>query len=120
MLTAGELHLMRETTGLVLPGTAVIKTMARVSDGMGGSTTTWTATGTVDARMDYLARTGDTEDVEGARVAEVMDYVCTVPYNTAVPATARIEYDGTEYEVQTAPVADPWRLCQRAYCTKVD
>lgn len=119
MLSAAEIADMRSAINELMPGTAVIQTRTRVSDGQGGGTTTYTATGTVDARIDYEGREGQEPEL-GGRIAEVGYYILTTPNGTSVPSTARIVYDSTTYEVVESLVNVPWNICQRTKLRKVD
>ena len=86
-LTAGDLARMRSTSDAFLTGTAIISVATRASDGQGGQTWTYAASGTVDARLAYVR--GGSEMEVGGRVAEVSGLVLTVPNGTStVPLTA--------------------------------
>jgi head-tail adaptor len=118
-LTSGDLVRMRSVLDdTVLPGTAIVYSRTRVADGMGGNTVTYTASGTVSARLDYLGEQEEA-DVRG-NVTSTNAYVLTVPNTTTVVDTGRVEFDSVTYEVRAVLVADPWDLCQRVELARVD
>lgn len=117
MLSASDLTRMRATINDgVLPGTAIIYTQTTASDGMGGVTDTYTATGTVDARLDYVTAG---EDTTADRTTEHTGYILTTPSTVTVEETGRIGYLGETYEVTAVLTRAPWDLCQRVELARV-
>ena len=119
-LTEAELDRMRSTVqNTVLPGTAIILGQSKVSDGMGGYTNSYVASGTIAARLDYKGGEGDESDISG-RLAEHKDYILTIPNGTTIEETGRVEFDGAQYEVRSVLVRGPWDLCERVELAKVE
>ena len=117
MLSAGDIHLMRATVDRAMPGTAVVTTLSQVSDGMGGQTDSYAATGTVSARVDYMS--AEEAEIAG-RLAERASYVLTVTHDAGLTETDRIVHASGTYEVTAVLPVAPWDLCQRAYLSRID
>lgn len=97
MLTDNELDSMRAVAERALPGTAIIQTNTFTSDGGGGGSVGWAASGTVDCRIAPLS--GDERTI-GGRVTAEADSIVTLPFGTDIAEDARLVIDGTTYNVQ--------------------
>jgi len=117
-LSARELADMRGAVSSHLPGTAVIQAATRTSDGQGGETWTYTASGTVDGRLSPDMPGG--ENPVGGRVAEIGNWILTVPFHTTVDEDDRVVYDSVTYEVSEVLTRVPWELGRRVRLTEVD
>ena len=114
MLTDTELSGMRATALDSLPGTAVIETQAYVSDGGGGGSQSWSASGTLACRIAPLR--GDERETAD-RIAPYADYVITLPFDAGVDTDSRLLIDGDIYDV--AAVRDrSWNLTTRVEAAK--
>lgn len=100
MLTDSELAAIRSTASEALPGTAVIQGQAWVSDGGGGGSTAWTASGTVDCRLAPVGGSGGAEGVEGNRISAEAEYVVTLPFDAEVTTDSRLVIDGATYNIE--------------------
>lgn len=118
MLTAAELAGMRSTAQDSLAGTAVIKTQTRSSDGGGGGTLAWTASGTADARLMARTPPENAEPTVGNRENPDSDWIVTLPAQTAVETTDRIEIQGKTFEVASVPDRT-WEITKRILCREV-
>lgn len=120
-LSAGELHSMRHTSDAYLAGTAVIHTATRTSDGQGGQTWAYAASGTVDARLAPENARGQANEVAiGGRLAEFTPWILTVPYNTTIDEDDRVVYDGVTYEVSEVLTRTPEEIARRVRVVEVD
>lgn len=115
MLTASELSRMRSTAGAALPDSAVIQTQTVASDGGGGGTTIWTASGTVDCRIAPAAMD---EDELGGRVAGEADFIVTMPHDAAVTTNSRIVTTGGTFNVE-AVLERSWNVATRLHVCEV-
>jgi len=115
MLTASELSRMRSTAGAALPDSAVIQTQSVVSDGGGGGTTAWTASGTVDCR---IAPASMDEDEIGGRVAGEADFIVTMPHDAPVSTDSRIIANGGTFNVE-AVLDRSWDISTRLHVCEV-
>lgn len=114
MLTASELTAMRSTLDASLPDSAIIKTPTWVSDGGGGGTTTYTASGTVDCRVTPGAGVaGVGEVVRGNRLDPDVDALFTFPYDTAIDANDVIELSGRTFSVKAVAEPRSWSVSLR-------
>lgn len=107
---------MRHTVETYLPGTAVISTATSASDGQGGQLQTWTASGTVDARLSPISG-GEAE--LASRLSERNSYVLTLPWETAIDTDDRVAYDSATYEVIHVGDRTPWELSRRVLVVEV-
>jgi head-tail adaptor len=96
LLSDQDLDSMRATATEALDGTAVIQMQQFVSDGGGGGSATWTASGTVPCRIaPYTQSAG--ESLEGGQVMNDAEVIITTPAETDIEANARIVSDGRIY-----------------------
>lgn len=107
MLTAADLASMRETLEDSLPDMAVINTPARVSDGGGGGTTTFTASGTVPCRIMPVS---GNERIEGARLNADTEYLVTTTYDAAIEADSVLEIDSRTFSVTSVGEPRSWAI----------
>lgn len=106
---------MRTVAEQALPGTAVIQSGTLASDGGGGWTETFTASGTVSCRV---APVTGVENEVGDRVAAESQYVITLPAETTVETDDRIVVAGVTYNV-TAVRDRSWEVTRRVEAEKV-
>lgn len=119
MLTTSEIALMRTTIEDALPGTAVIHTSTLASDGQGGWIPTYSASGTVVARLSPEGLRGEEPELAG-RISEVRHLVLTIPAETTVSVDDRIVYDGETFDVVEVRDRTPWELSRRVRVVEVD
>lgn len=99
LLSDAEIEGMRATASDALDGSAVIQTLSFVSDGGGGGTALWTASGTAPCRLAPYMSGGSSEGVEGERLATESQVIFTFPAQTEVDHNARIVFDDRPFEV---------------------
>ena len=87
---------LRGLAWLSLTDTGVIQTQAGTSDAGGGITTAWTASGTVNCRIDPLS---GRERVTGGAIDERSTHLVRCPSDAAVTTDSRIAMTGGTYEV---------------------
>lgn len=105
---------MRASAETALPGTAVVQSQAFASDGGGGGSQTWSASGTLACRIAPLQ--GDERET-GDRIAAYADYVVTLPFDASVDTGSRLLIDGETYNV--AAIRDrSWNLTTRVEVVK--
>lgn len=100
MLTDADLASMRTIAGAALPDSCVIQSQAWASDGGGGGTTTWTASGTVDCRLAPVGGMGASEDRYGDRISAEAEVIFTLPHATAVTRNSRIIHSAGTFNVE--------------------
>jgi head-tail adaptor len=110
VLTADELASMRDTMNDSLPGTAIVQTQNWVSDGGGGGTTLWLASGTYDCRV---TPTGGFEQDQGDRVQPETEYIFTLSALTEIDEDAQIVYSGGTYDVIATPSPRSFEVSRR-------
>jgi hypothetical protein len=96
LLTNAQLTRMRADAAESLPGTAVIYNETWASDGGGGGSTTFSASGTVSCRIAPLTA-GERE--EGDRMDPNAKWIVTLPANTTVDLDNRILTGGGTFSV---------------------
>lgn len=117
MLSAAELADMRTVQAEAMAGTAVISRKTLTTDGMGGFTETWAASGTVTCRV-WPATESGAESLIADRITESDAWVITVPYATDVTAKDRVVADGRTFEVVSA-IAHTWETARRVVAVEV-
>lgn len=116
MLTDAELAAMRETAEAALPDSAIVYRKTRTSDGGGGGSTSWAASGTYDARFGPSA---GAEDLVSERIAAQLDGFVTLPHDAIATEADRVAIKGTTYEVLTVLAHESWRLMKRLAVRRV-
>ena len=108
---------MRDTLEDSLVDTAIIKSSAWVSDGGGGGTTTYTASGTVECRVAPLTMTG--EMVEGDRLQSDTEYIFTFAWDTAITDESLITHSGRNFTVTALRAPRTWEVSRRVEAKEV-
>ena len=120
-LTAAELSTMRTSINELLPDTCNILTPTNVNDGQGGITTTWgTANASVTCRLDK--RSGQEqgqEQVQGAGVKPYTEWILTLPYDTTIANTQRVEVGSSTFNVISVDGDKSWEASMRVILEKV-
>lgn len=110
-LTNNELIAMRRAINDLLPGTCNILSLTRTSDGQGGWTEAWgTATTGVSCRLDNVTKR---EQLSGAAVQHFTGWVLTVPYDTTITQSQRVEIGSTQYNVRGIDSGKSWTASLR-------
>lgn len=107
MLSASDLELMRGEAENFLPDTAVIKAPSWVSDGGGGGTTTFTASGTIFCRIMPIS---GNEKIEGARLDPDTEYLVTAPHDSSIDTDSVLEIDGRTFSVTSVGEPRSWAV----------
>lgn len=116
MLSATDLASARAALEESLPDTAIIKNPSWVSDGGGGGTTTFTASGTVPCRIMPVS---GNERVEGARLNADTEYLVTAPYDAAVDKDSVLEIDSRVFSVTAVGEPRSWAVSLRVEAKEV-
>jgi SPP1 family predicted phage head-tail adaptor len=96
-LTNRELQEARDAVLDLLTDTCDLLTKTSVSDGMGGQVDTWGTVGfSVACRMDAVS---GSESFVGAGLQAFSGYMLTLPYDTAIDTSYRVEHGGNTYDV---------------------
>lgn len=118
-LTDAELVQMRQVANVALPGTAIIQSATKASDGQGGYTWTYADSGTVAARLAFETLRG-TEGIVGSRIAETSPWILTLPAATTIGEDSRVVFDSVTYEVVEVLTWSPWEVSRRVRLMEVD
>lgn len=118
MLSTAEIQAMRGVLNQTLPDSGTIyRRDAITSDGMGGFTDEWSASGTVECRISPIGRT-PTEQIIAEQLQSVSLWTVTLPAETEIGPADRIQSSGRVLEV-VAPLPRSWELCRRVVCQEV-
>ena len=110
-LTYNELSGMREVINQLLPQTCNILSPTYNPNGQGGGTTTWgTASASVACRLDVI--TGMEQVTRGA-LQPYTRSVLSMPYDTTVDETYRIELGSNTYAVKSVNTDQGWIAVRR-------
>jgi SPP1 family predicted phage head-tail adaptor len=115
MLSSAQLTRMRAVASRALPGTAVIQGGSLTTDGGGGWTEGFTASGTVACRVAPIS---GIEREQGDRISADAQYVITLPAATSIETDDRIVIAGVTYDV-TAVRDRSWEVTRRVEARKV-
>jgi hypothetical protein len=115
-ISPSELAQMRADIETLLPDTANVITVTYTPDGYGGATITQGTIGTaIPCRMDH--KTGR-ETLTGGAIQDYQGNMLTMPYNTTISTTDRVEYGGNVYAV-LAVSEGSWLACKRVTVEKI-
>lgn len=101
---------MRDVAEQTFDGTAVIQALTYSSDGGGGGTSTWSASGTVACHLSPIR--GDEREI-AERIASDADWIVTVPAETSVTTAHRVVIAGVTFNVQAARAPRTWEITRR-------
>lgn len=119
MLTTAEVTAMRSVQAQALPETGVITRLTRTSDGMGGFTEAWTASGTADCR---IAPSGGNETTVAGKLSSVGTWTLTFANGVDVRAEDRVMVGTQTFAVETTAagsVDGTWQTAMRVVATEV-
>lgn len=121
VINSGLLAKMRADVAKRLPDTAVIQSVALVSDGGGAFTETWSAVvgGTVLCRLDPLGQQSTENGVIASREALTVTYRLTVPHDAPIEPNCRVVINGDTYEVVQLSIDHSWNVSKRAIVAEV-
>jgi hypothetical protein len=112
VLTEPELERLRSAANLTLPGTAVIRSETWASDGGGGGSMSYTASGTVDCRIAPVGRqTGEGEI--GERMSPDAQWIVTLPANTTIDLQDQIVTGGGTFSVLAIRAPRSYEMTRR-------
>jgi len=117
MLTNSDLADMRAAVGELLPARCNVLSVTRTSDGQGGQVDTWgTATANVQCRLDY--KRGD-ESVFGNALRPYSGWVASLPHDTTISETNRLQIGGVVYNVTMVDNNKSWNVVLRVALDEV-
>ena len=120
MLTAARIARLRATAARALPDLCDIETRSTVSDGGGGTTTTWTVLSTnVPCRISPLGGLsggGGEQGTTGGRIADESTHIVTLTADTGLSESDRLRITGQVYEVLLVRTRGAWELTRRVEC----
>jgi hypothetical protein len=122
MLTGNDLESMRDAIAQLLPARCDILTVTRTSDGQGGQVDTWgTATANVACRLDYAGgKPGQSmERVFGNALQAYTGWILSLPHDTTVTETNRIQIGGVVYNVTMVDTGKSWNAVKRCSLEEV-
>jgi hypothetical protein len=120
MLSNSELAYMRDSIGELLPDTCNILSGTITPDGFGGVSLTWgTATASVACRLDIVKST-EGEAVQAAGVRAYQEVRLSLPYDTTLTTTQRVQHGGFTYNVQSVNNDQSWIAVKRAILERVE
>lgn len=120
MLTADELASMRDTLNDSLPDTAILQTRAWVSDGGGGGTTSWTASGTFDCRITPTGIGQGAEQELGNKIHPETEFIVTLPASVSVDNDQQIAIGGGTFTVTEVNEPRSWEISTRVQVKEIE
>lgn len=111
MIDSTDLDFMRDAVERLMPSTAYILSVAYTSDGQGGLVEAWGTAGTAACRLDY---TSGREYEAGNAVKNYTGWMLTLPHDTAIAVTNRVQVNSATYAVISIDTPKSWNACIRA------
>ena len=115
-LSNADLEFMRADAEALMPGTAVIYTLSRTADSMGGWSDTWTASGTAYCRLDAMS---GRETIAGQAVQPYHGYTLTLPWNTTITTNNKVVIDSESFLVKSVDKTKTWPVTRRVYLERI-
>lgn len=114
MMTAAELAALRADVDELMPETVVIQRATRGTNTYGyGGSVTWSAVGTVSARVDPIPNSARRE-MAGDKEATAIYRQLTIPYDADLATGDRVVYGARTYEVRLLDDDHSLRAARRA------
>lgn len=117
LMTARETAALAADVATVQPDSAAVRRASAASDGMGGTTRTWTTVATATCRITPLDQT-EAEQVLGDDTRDKQVYRVSLPYGTALTVADRLLINGTTYAVEAVRTNRSLEVERIAYCVK--
>lgn len=115
MLTQARIARLRKTAERALPDRCTIERRSTVSDGGGGTTTTWAPHRTdVPCRVSPVS--GGEQGTPGGRIADESSHVITMAAGADVTEADRLIVNATVYEVTLVRTRGAYELTRRIEC----
>lgn len=121
MLSSADLASMRAAIAELLPDTCNILTLTYTSNGMGGGSETWgTASASVACRLDIQTGQVDKgELVYADALRPFQQTILSLPYNTTILTSDRVEHGGLTYNVSRVNTDQSWIAVKRVILERV-
>jgi hypothetical protein len=117
MLSADELARIRSDLAGLLPDTCNLLAGTAAPDGFGGQTITWgTASASVACRKDYER---GAKILSGEAQQIFTGWMFSLPYNTTVTETTRIEHGGKTYTIKGQDSGKSWNAVLRVAAEEI-
>ena len=118
MLSTDDLTAMRATLDASLPDTCTVYRLTRTSDGAGGYTEAWNATGSAVACRISPVSSGYEREVAG-KLAAVAAWVVTLPQGTDVTAQDKVVAGSRTFQVLAVLAVRSWEISRRVIVQEV-
>jgi head-tail adaptor len=118
MINDKMLAQMRFFVDGVLPDTCVILTEQSSSDGAGGYTSTWVASGTAFCRIDPLKQASQL-DYTASRESLKKKWIMTMASSVTISPSSRYQINGTTYSPVSIYDSHSWSVSSRAEVVEV-
>lgn len=119
LISSDDLSYMRDYAESWMPDTCQIEDFARVSDGAGGFTESWSAVGTVACRIDPTQTTEQDVKISGKDTLRSV-YLISLPYDCGLTDEHRIVCGGDIYQVLQMDNAHSGKISIRARIARYD
>jgi head-tail adaptor len=112
-----DLKKMRADQEKMMVETVYVQSRTRTSDNAGGYTEVFNTVATVKGRIASASQTGN-EGIIGGKVTPQAEYIVTLPWNTVVNESNRLQISGTQYEVVEVKECSE-KTALRVLCNKI-
>lgn len=118
MISDSELEAMRATLDGSLPDSCQVRRATLASDGAGNLVPTWATVATVACRKSPTGNT-PTERAVADRMGSQVLWTVTLPAETDVRPSDRLQIVGGDLLEVVAPLPRSWEICLRVVCIEV-
>lgn len=121
MLETADLAYMRDAIADLLPDTCNILSVTETADGFGGVSQSWgTASANVACRLDIVRDNQSDEAIAGASRRNFQETVLSLPYNTTISVSNRVEHGGYTYNVTANNTDQSWIAVKRVVLERIE
>ncbi len=98
MTSTSDLDKIKAEQEKLMPETVYVQRLTRTSDGAGGWSESWQTIATTKGRI--AAKSGDENEL-GGKTTAITTYLITLPSDTELTNTDRLQINGQQYQITT-------------------
>jgi SPP1 family predicted phage head-tail adaptor len=115
MTSTSDLDKIKAEQEKLMPETVYVQRLTRTSDGAGGWSESWQTIATTKGRI--AAKSGDENEL-GGKTTTITTYLITLPANTELTNTDRLQINGQQYQIIT-PLDRSEKTALQVICEKL-
>jgi len=115
MTSTSDLDKIKAEQEKLMPETVYVQRLTRTSDGAGGWSESWQTIATTKGRI--AAKSGDENEL-GGKTTAITTYLITLPSDTELTNTDRLQINGQQYQIIT-PLDRSEKTALQVICEKL-